>query len=99
MQLETAFSMDTSSIKFGPGVTREVGWDMEELGAKRVMVVTDPNLADSEPVAVTLEALRKHGIDAVLFDQACIEPTDVSFKEAIKFARGGHFDGFVAVGG
>ncbi len=33
MQLETAFSMDTSSIKYGPGVTREVGWDMEEQGA------------------------------------------------------------------
>jgi hypothetical protein len=29
MKLETAFSMDTSSIKFGPGVTSEVGWDME----------------------------------------------------------------------
>ena len=55
MTYETAFSMDTSSIKYGPGVTREVGWDMEEQGAKRVMVVTDPDLADKEPVAVTLE--------------------------------------------
>jgi hydroxyacid-oxoacid transhydrogenase len=63
------------------------------------MVVTDPNLAESEPVAVTLEALRKHGIDAVLFDQARVEPTDISFKEAIKFADDGNFDGFVAVGG
>ena len=69
MQLETAFSMDTSSIKYGPGVTREIGWDMEEQGSHRVMVVTDANLTESEPVAVTLESLRKHGIDAVLFDQ------------------------------
>jgi len=99
MKLETAFSMDTSSIKYGPGVTREVGWDMEEQGCKRVMVVTDANLADKEPVGVTLEALRKHGIDAVLFDQASVEPTDISFKEAIQFAENGHFDGFVAVGG
>jgi hydroxyacid-oxoacid transhydrogenase len=99
MELETAFSMDTSSIKYGPGVTREVGWDMEEQGCKRVMVVTDANLADKEPVGVTLEALRKHGIDAVLFDQASVEPTDISFKEAIQFAEDGHFDGFVAVGG
>ena len=99
MQLETAFSMDTSSIKYGPGITREVGWDMEEQGARRVMVVTDANLADKEPVAVTLEALRKHNIDAVLFDHASVEPTDVSFKEAIAFAREGKFEGFVAVGG
>jgi len=99
MAHETAFSMDTSSIKYGPGVTREIGWDMEEQGAHRVMVVTDPNLAASEPVGVTLEALRENGIDAVLFDQARVEPTDISFKEAIKFARDGKFDGFVAVGG
>ncbi len=99
MKLETAFSMDTSGIKYGPGVTREIGWDMEEQGSHRVMVVTDANLTESEPVAVTLESLRKHGIDAVLFDQASVEPTDISFKEAIKFAEDGNFDGFVAVGG
>jgi len=99
MKRETAFSMDTSSIKYGPGVTREIGWDMEEQGSHRVMVVTDANLTESEPVAVTLESLRKHGIDAVLFDQVRVEPTDISFKEAIKFAENGNFDGFVAVGG
>lgn len=99
MKLETAFSMDTSSIKFGPGVTREVGWDMQEQGASRVMVVTDPNLTGSEPVTVALDSLNDYGIDAVLFDQASVEPTDISFKAAIKFAEEGKFDGFVAVGG
>jgi len=99
MKLETVYSMDTSSIKYGPGVTREVGWDMEELGVHLVMVVTDPNLTDKEPVSVTLEALRKHDIDAVLYDQVSVEPTDLSFKEATKFAEEGNFDGFVAVGG
>ena len=99
MKFETAFSMDTSSIKFGHGVTREVGWDMQEQGATRVMLVTDPNLTDSEPVSVALESLNDYGIDAVLFDQASVEPTDISFKEAIKFAEEGKFDGFVAVGG
>lgn len=99
MKLETAFSMDTSGIKYGPGVTREIGWDMEEQGSHRVMVVTDANLTESDPVAITLESLRKYGIDAVLFDQVRVEPTDISFKEAIKFAEDGNFDGFVAVGG
>ena len=99
MTLESAFSMDTSSIKYGPGVTREVGWDMEEQNARRVMVVTDPGMTENEAVSITLESLRKHGIDAVLFDQASVEPTDISFKQAIKFAQEGNFDGFVAVGG
>lgn len=99
MKRETAYTMDTSSIKYGKGVTREIGFDMEEQGCRRVMVVTDPNLSQSGPVAVTLEALRSRGIDTVLFDQASVEPTDVSFKEAIAFATRGRFDGYVAVGG
>ena len=99
MLFETAFTMDTSSIKFGPGVTREVGHEMQQLGAKRVMVVTDPNLANSEPVAVTLAALRAVRIDAVLFDQVRVEPSDASFREAIRFAVQGRCDGYVAVGG
>lgn len=99
MAFETAFSMDTSSIKFGSGVTREVGHDMRQMGGRRVMVVTDPYLADSEPVVVTLDALRHSGIDAVLFDQARVEPTDSSLKEAVRFAVKGRFDGYVAVGG
>jgi hydroxyacid-oxoacid transhydrogenase len=99
MTFETVFIMDTSSIKFGPGATREIGYDMKQFGAQRVMVVTDSNLTQTEPVAVTLKALRAEGIDAVLFDRVRVEPTDVSFKEAIQFATEGQFDGYVAVGG
>lgn len=99
MTYETAFTMDTSSIKYGIGATREVGHDMRRMGGRRVMVVTDPSLADSEPVAVTLEALRSAGVDPVLFDQARVEPTDASLKEGVAFAVNGRFDGYVAVGG
>jgi hydroxyacid-oxoacid transhydrogenase len=99
MKLETAFTMDTSSIKYGPGVTREVGHDMRRLGSRRVMVVSDPNLTNARPVAVILDALRSEGIDATLYDGVRVEPTDVSFREAIDFAVNGRFDGYVAVGG
>jgi hydroxyacid-oxoacid transhydrogenase len=99
MAKETVFTMDASSIKFGVGATREVGFDMKELGARRVMVVTDPNLAASEPVAIALAALKAEGVDTALFDRVRIEPNDVSFKEAIAFATEGRFDGYVAVGG
>jgi len=96
---ETVFTMDTSSIKYGPGATREVGEDMRALGATRVMLVTDPQLARGEPVALALESLRSAGIDAVVFDGVRVEPTDGSFKEAIRFASDGNFDGYVPVGG
>jgi hydroxyacid-oxoacid transhydrogenase len=99
MRSETAFTMEISSIKYGPGVTREVGYDMGRWGARRVMVVTDPDLAGTEPVGRVREALRDVGIDAVLFDQVRVEPTDESFRAAIDFAAEGGFDGYVAVGG
>ena len=99
MPFETAFLMDTSSIKFGPGATREMGTDMARLGARRVLVVTDPRLAAGEPVAAVREALRREGIEATLFDGVRVEPTDASFKEAIRVATEGRFDGYVAVGG
>jgi hydroxyacid-oxoacid transhydrogenase len=72
---------------------------MAALGARRVMVVTDTNLSAGETVAITFDALRAEGIDAVLYDQVRVEPSDTSFKHAIRFAIEGSFDGYVAVGG
>jgi len=96
---ETAFTIDTSSIKFGPGITGEAGSEMARLGAKRVMVVTDPQMANSEAVRIATDSLTRAKIEFTVFDQVSIEPTDSSLKEAIKFAVDGQFDGFLPVGG
>jgi len=86
MASEYAFELASSSIRFGPGVTREIGMDLAEMKAKRVMVLTDPNLARLSPVATVLESLRDNRIAFSLFDRVHVEPTDVSFREAIDFA-------------
>ncbi len=99
MSFETVFTMDTSSIKVGRGASREVGADLKALGAKRVMVVTDANVAQTPTIGIIMDALRSAGIDAVLFDQVRVEPTDHSFKAASAFAAEGQFDAFLAVGG
>ncbi|MFC2063364.1 hydroxyacid-oxoacid transhydrogenase [Chloroflexota bacterium] len=99
MILESVVSMASANIKYGFGATREVGFDMKELGANRVMVITDCNLVEREPVQVTLEALKTEGIEAVLYSETNIEPTDASMKHAINFAIDGRFDGYVGVGG
>lgn len=98
-QYETIFTMETSSIKYGAGATREIGFDMARFGCKRVAVITDPKLSSSEIVSIVMSALKQQGIDAVKFDAVRIEPTDASFKEAIAFAQEGQFDGYAAVGG
>jgi len=99
MALEYAFELASSSIRFGRGVTREIGMDLAEMNAKRVMVLTDPNLAKLAPVATVEQSLRDNGIHYKLFDRVRVEPTDVSFRDAIDFATDGDFDAFVAVGG
>jgi hydroxyacid-oxoacid transhydrogenase len=96
---EFAFEMAASSVRFGAGVTREVGQDLADLGVRRALVVTDPVVARLPPVAVTLAALEAAGVAAVVFDRVRVEPTDESFKEAIAFAVEQQLDGIVAVGG
>ena len=99
MALEYAFELASSSIRCGRGVTREVGMDLAEMKAQRVMVLTDPRVARLRPVATVVESLRDNRIVFELFDRVRVEPTDVSFREAIDFAAQGGFDAFVAVGG
>lgn len=99
MQHEIAFEMATSSIRFGPGVTRELGMDLLDLGVKRVMVLTDPNLSRLPLVEIALQSLKEQKISFRLFDRVRVEPTDASFQEAIAFAKDEVFDAFVAAGG
>lgn len=96
---EIGFEMAASSIRFGPGTTREIGMDLADMGVRRVMVLTDPTLNRLPPVAAVLESLAGEKIEFSLFSRVRVEPTDGSFQEAIAFARAGGFDGFVAVGG
>ena len=99
MERDFAFEMSASNIRFGSGATREVGMDLADLGARRVMVLADPNLVESPPVESALESLSRENVDFSLFDAVRVEPTDGSFQQAIDFATEGGFDAFVAVGG
>ena len=99
MAKDIAFEMAVSSVRFGAGVTREVGMDLADLGARRALVITDPTLAAMRPVAIVMESLRDSGVAATLYDRVRVEPSDESFLDAIAFARDGGYDAFVAVGG
>jgi hydroxyacid-oxoacid transhydrogenase len=99
MTRDTAFEMATSSVRYGPGVTREIGMDLADMGARRVMVLTDAKLAKLPTVATVRQSLGDQKVEYELFDRVRVEPTDASFKEAIDFAGRGTFDAYVAVGG
>ena len=74
-------------LRFGAGVTREVGLDLTDLGARRVLVLTDPMLEMKlPPVATVLESLEPCGVEGTLYDRVRVEPTDELFQDAIAFA-------------
>jgi hydroxyacid-oxoacid transhydrogenase len=99
MPFESVINISSANIKFGFGATREIGFDMKELGARRIMVVTDSHLAAMPAVAAVLHSLEDEGLEPVLYTGTRNEPSDVSLKDAIDFALAGKFDGFIGVGG
>ncbi|MEZ5355406.1 MAG: hydroxyacid-oxoacid transhydrogenase [Bryobacteraceae bacterium] len=96
---EIAFEMAASNIRFGAGVTREVGMDLADLGLGRALVITDPVVAMLAPVATALESLEAAGVAFHVYDRVRVEPSDASFQAAIEFAGRHEFDSIVAVGG
>ena len=87
------------TFTFGSGVLNEAGPQARELALKRVGVFTDPRIRASEPFATVLASLARAGVDSVIYDEVQIEPTDVSFQAAARFAATVGIDGFVSVGG
>jgi len=99
MSKDIAFEMAVSSVRFGVGVTREVGMDLADMGATLVMVVTDPVVGKLAPARTVIESLEQHGVPYALYDRVRVEPSDESFLDAIAFGNARPFDAFVAVGG
>jgi hydroxyacid-oxoacid transhydrogenase len=97
---ESVFTYGSPSLKFGPGAADEIGYDLSQYGARRVLVVTDPGVAATGHPQRIADQIEKYGIHAEVYDEVHVEPTDVSMDKAIDHARGtGPWDAFVAVGG
>lgn len=96
---DTAFQVAAGAIRFGTGTTREAGWDLVALGARRVLVFQDPALGDLPVSAAVREGLETAGLDFEVFDEIAIEPTDISFQRAAEVAKESRCDAFLAVGG
>jgi hydroxyacid-oxoacid transhydrogenase len=97
---ETVFTYAAPALKFGPGAAGEIGFDLSQYGARRVLVVTDPRVAATGWPQRVADQMARFDIEAVVYDNAHVEPTDASMQEAVDFGREqGPWDGFVAVGG
>ena len=75
---EYAFEMAASSIRFGPGCTKEVGMDFKNMGATRVCVVTDGNVSKLDAMSQVIEGLSREGVEFTVFSKTQVEPKDSS---------------------
>lgn len=96
---ETVFVMEMSPIKFGLGATDEIAYDARRLGLGRVLIVTDPGVAELGLPERIRALLGEEGIKAEIYDGVEVEPTDRSMEEAAEYARAREFDGLIGVGG
>ncbi|HEX6247770.1 MAG TPA: hydroxyacid-oxoacid transhydrogenase [Nocardioidaceae bacterium] len=100
MTRESVFTYAAPALKFGPGAADEIGFDLQQYGARRVLVVTDPGVAATGHPERVAERIRGFGVEAVVTDLTHVEPTDTSMVAAVEHARAtGPWDAFVAVGG
>ncbi|KAK6526136.1 hypothetical protein TWF281_011172 [Arthrobotrys megalospora] len=98
-QKEYAFEMAASSIRFGPGATKEVGMDFANMKAKKVLVLTDKTVAQLTPMKQAIEGLEREGVKFDVFEDVMVEPKDYSVKKAIQYGRDSGADAILAVGG
>ena len=52
--------------------------DFKNMGAKRVCVVTDGNVAKLDAMRQVVEGLTREGIEFTVFDKVRVEPKDYS---------------------
>jgi alcohol dehydrogenase class IV len=97
---ETVFTYGAPLLKFGTGASDEIGYDLSQYGARRVLVVTDRGIAATGLPARVADQMKRFDIEAQVYDGVHIEPTDASLQRAIDYAtEHGPWDAYVAVGG
>lgn len=96
---DPAFTIELPQFSFGEGCLGEAGTQAKALALKRVAVFTDKRVAELPHIETVKQSLRREGIDFAVYDEVHVEPTDLSFQAAARFAAEGRFDGFVSVGG
>lgn len=97
---ESVFTWGAPPLKFGAGAADEIGFDLSQYGAQRILVITDPGMHQTGLPDRIADGIRRAGMTVEIFDGVHVEPTDDSMNKAIGYAsEQGPWDGFVAVGG
>jgi alcohol dehydrogenase len=86
-------------IVFGPGKVESLGELAGELGARRVVVVSDPGIVAAGHAAKGIAALERADIDVRLFDGVGENPTTEHVADGLKIAKRFEPELIVGLGG
>jgi alcohol dehydrogenase len=86
-------------VDFGPAKLDALGEHAGSIGARTVLLVTDPGIIAAGHVERGLASLKRGGIEAVVFDGAAENPTTEHVNAGLEAARGQTIDLIVALGG
>lgn len=97
----------SSTFRYGPTSTSEVGQDLAYMNAKRILLFVDPYIATMDPFQNVVSSIEKHapaGHFLDIYDKIRVEPNNESFKHAIEFMsektrNHGPYDAIIALGG
>jgi alcohol dehydrogenase len=101
LQFDPFFSwFNRPRILYSPGVRGEVGFELEQLGAKRVAIFSDKGLVHAGVVDLVAEQIRRSDLELVgIFDNIVQDARIENINEGAAFYRSAEADAMVVVGG
>lgn len=90
------FSFPTRTL-FGPGAINRLGDEIDRLGIRRPLIVTDPGIIKAGLIDRVTDAAKR--ISFALFDAVSPNPTEENVLDGIECYRRERCDGIVALGG
>ena len=96
----TAFdSHPRTRVVFGPDTLDRTGELAAELGARGVLLVTDPGIVAAGHCARLMGILERHKLNVILFDQVRENPTTACVNACLKTAQAGNVEAIIGLGG
>lgn len=88
-----------TKLIFGPGVVARIGESAKELGAKKILLVTDPGIVSAGHAGTVRELLEAAGMTVACFEGVEENPSTLCVEKCVEVARRSSIDTIVGVGG
>ena len=86
-------------LVFGVNAVERVGEIVREMGARKVLLVTDPGIAAAGHEQHALKSLAADGVSAVVFDKVRENPTTRCVDDCLAVARSAGIEAIIGLGG